>query len=51
MNAPRPDRSSQHLALLLLKKFDEAKRGELIEVPLDTLPLHHTVKAYAIKVK
>jgi thymidylate synthase (FAD) len=32
------------------KKFDEAKRGELIEVPLDTLPLHHTVKAYIRKI-
>jgi hypothetical protein len=32
------------------KRFEGAKRGELIEVPLDTLPLHHTVKAYVRKV-
>jgi len=32
------------------KKFSEAKRGELIEVPLATLPLHHPVEAYIRKI-
>lgn len=32
------------------KRFEEAKRGELIEVPLDTLPLHHPVEAYIRKI-
>ncbi|MEM2883060.1 MAG: FAD-dependent thymidylate synthase [Nitrososphaerales archaeon] len=31
-------------------KFNEAKRGELIEVPLNELPLHHQVEAYIRKI-
>lgn len=31
-------------------RFNEAKRGELVEVPLDTLQLHHPVKAYIRKI-
>jgi len=32
------------------KRFNEAKRGELIEIPLTTLPLHHPVEAYIRKI-
>ena len=32
------------------KRFEEAKRGELIAVPLDTLPLHHPVEAHIRKI-
>jgi len=31
-------------------RLNEAKRGELIGVPLDTLPLHHPVEAYIRKI-
>jgi len=31
-------------------RFNEAKPGELIGVPLDTLPLHHPVEAYIRKI-
>jgi thymidylate synthase (FAD) len=31
-------------------RFSEAKRGELLELPLNTLPLHHPVEAYIRKI-
>mgnify|MGYP003926709363 CR=1 FL=1 len=32
------------------KRFNEAKRGELLQVPLNTLPLNHPVEAYIRKI-